>query len=163
MSIISLPINSTSLFFKLSGGCESGGVTEKGAVVSRNSVAGVYRKSTAACTVHPSIGGFTRQSNQVLVTATNSQQMTEVISSTSSFDQFNWRQRMLHFCRRKPSAEVSQATVSLLLFQRTEMRFFVIPLIIIIIVWGKILERFCIFQLTSCASIEWRKNNNFFT
>ena len=111
MSIISLLINSTSLF-KLSGGCESGGVTEKGAVVSRNSVTGVYRKSAAACTLHPSKGGFTRQSNQVLVTATYSQQMTEVISSTSSFDQYNSRRRMLHFCRRKPSAEVSQATVS---------------------------------------------------
>ena len=95
MSIISLPINSTFLF-KLSGGCESGGVTEKGAVVSRNSVTGVYRKSAAACTVHPSKGGFTRQSNQMLVTATYSQQMAEVISSTSSFDQFHWG-HILHF------------------------------------------------------------------
>ena len=51
--------------------------------------------------------------SQMLVTATYSQQMTEVISSTSSFDQLNnWRRRMLHFCRRKPSAQVSQDTVS---------------------------------------------------
>ena len=34
------------------------------------------------------------------VTGYFSQQMTEVISSTSSFDQLNWRRRMLHFCRR---------------------------------------------------------------
>ena len=50
--------------------------------------------------------------SQMLVTVTYSQQMTEVISSTSSFDQLNWRRRMLHFCRRKPSAQVSQDTVS---------------------------------------------------
>ena len=47
-----------------------------------------------------------------LVTSTYSQQMTEVISSTSSFDQLNWRRRMLHFCRRKPSAQISHDTVS---------------------------------------------------
>ena len=35
--------------------------------------------------------------SQMLVTATYSQQMTEVISSTSSFGQLNWRRRMLHF------------------------------------------------------------------
>ena len=50
--------------------------------------------------------------SQMLVTATYSQQMTEVISSTSSFDQLNWRRRMLHFCRWKPSAQISQDTVS---------------------------------------------------
>ena len=50
--------------------------------------------------------------SQMLVTATYSHQMTEVISSTSSFDQLNWRRRMLHFCRRKQSAQVSLDTVS---------------------------------------------------
>ena len=50
--------------------------------------------------------------SQMLVTATYSQQMTEVISSNSSLDQLIWRRRMLHFCRRKPSAQVPQDTVS---------------------------------------------------
>ena len=51
--------------------------------------------------------------SEMLVTSTKNQQMTEAISSTSSFDQLNWRRRMLHFCRRKPSAQVSQDTVKL--------------------------------------------------
>ena len=50
--------------------------------------------------------------SQMLVTATDSQQMTEVIASTSSFDQLNWRRHMLHFCRQKPSAQISHDAVS---------------------------------------------------
>ena len=65
--------------------------------------------------VHSKIEGLKAASHdsQMLVTATYSQQMTEVISSTSSCDQLNyWGRRMLHFWRRKPSAQVSQDTVS---------------------------------------------------
>ena len=103
--------------------------------------------------------------SQMLVTATYSQQMTEVISSTSSFDQLNWRRRMLHFCRQKPSAQISQDTVYLTTILKNRNDFFFV--MILINVLDKKLEGFCIgltcFQLTACASVEWRKNNNYFT
>ena len=62
--------------------------------------------------------------SQMLVTATYSQQMTEVISSTSSFDQLNWRRRMLHFCRRKPSAQISHDTVMDINFKILQSKYF---------------------------------------
>ena len=67
--------------------------------------------NTGISTSLPCIIKAASHDSQMLVTATYSQQMTEVISSTSSFDQVR-RWCMLHFCRRKLSAQVSQDTVS---------------------------------------------------
>ena len=53
---------------------------------------------------------------RMLVMASRNQQKLEVIISTSSFYQLNWRRRMLHFCRRKLSAQASQDSISLLPF-----------------------------------------------
>ena len=77
--------------------------------------------------------------SQMLETATYSQQMTEVISSTSSFDQLNSRRRMLHFAGENRQLKFHRTPYPNYYFK--EHFFFLINNYNFL---GKFLERFCI-------------------
>ena len=64
--------------------------------------------------------------SQMLVTATYRQQMTEVISSTSLFDQLNSRRRMLHFADEKTKTVSSSFAGHCILATTSKNNFFVL-------------------------------------